>query len=757
MTGINLQVDKILEFYMTLIPRCNKTFGFLILAASLSGLQLKLPADDLTYSVSWIGNSYSGKDQWVQMAVDAMFVDNDGTVFTNTGWDEGGNNVEQFDPQGQFIGAAKHTHGWGYEGGAAVAANSKYIFITQRVSNEGGGLVGGSWPAKGFSWLGVSRRDRSDITKGSPFADGHGDKGDVVPGSFLAVVTIPDGAEGDIRGLWATETRLYVSCPTDNTIKVYDAETMKPLATWPVARPDRICADRSGRLWILQRPEKADGGSWQALAYDEKGAALPGALIFPPEVIPGAIVVDGKNRLMVADDGIDQQVKIYGNLDTHPTCAGTFGVKRGVWAPPIPGRCGDLRFNHVTGIGVDKNGNIDVASDGVVRGGGGAVLESYDSTGKLRWRRLGLTFVDGGAIDPGSDTDLYVKDKHFTLDYSQPPGSDWTYTGYTINPWKYPDDPRLGWSTDLWVRRIQGQKFLFVSDMTGDLMRIFRFNPKTDGEIAIPCGLVSRTHRNSAPQAKPYPPNQPAKGEWAWCDTNGNGAIDPDEYRTNNGADSLSPFVPDENGALWNLTSGGVRCLPVTGLNAQGVPEYDFAKSTTWPSPADLDQIRRVHYEPGTDTLYLGGNKGSDHNQHWKPMGPVLCAYDHWTKGGTLRWKIVLPLDIGSEALFSHEPMSFDVAGDYIFVAYTQGLAADKLVQAYVKVYRRSDGSFVGNLSSETQLGGAGLLDLIESVRAVRRSNGEYVVILEEDDKAKLILFRWKAPSLASATGSARP
>ena len=223
------------------------------------------------------------------------------------------------------------------------------------------------------------------------------------------------------------------------------------------------------------------------------------------------------------------------------------------------------------------------------------------------------------------------------------------------------------------------------------------------------------------------------------------GLLIPGEFRSGGPGDvALTSFVPDEDGALWNLTPGGLRCIPVTKIDTNGVPEFDFTKATIWPVPGGFDAVRRVHYEPRTDMLFLGGNKGKDHNQHWKAMGPVLCAYDHWKKGGTLRWKVVLPYQAGTDGTSSNEPMSFDTAGDYIFVGYTLGLAADKLTQAYVKVFRISDGSFVGNLSSEKELGNAGLLDLVEPVRALRRANGEYVVTLEDDLKARLILFRWK-------------
>jgi hypothetical protein len=46
----------------------------------------------------------------------------------------------------------------------------------------------------------------------------------------------------------------------------------------------------------------------------------------------------------------------------------------------------------------------------------------------------------------------------------------------------------------VWVRRISGRPFLFVSDMTGEFLHVYRFSPQADGEIAIPCVLFAKKH-----------------------------------------------------------------------------------------------------------------------------------------------------------------------------------------------------------------------------------------------------------------------
>ena len=53
----------------------------------------------------------------------------------------------------------------------------------------------------------------------------------------------------------------------------------------------------------------------------------------------------------------------------------------------------------------------------------------------------GLTFVDGGDFDPASPRDVFSGSKHFKIDYSRPPGQEWSYAGSTLNRFAYPDDP----------------------------------------------------------------------------------------------------------------------------------------------------------------------------------------------------------------------------------------------------------------------------------------------------------------------------
>ena len=67
-------------------------------------------------TTSWLGNSLPGGDpgvpgsSWVQNTVSAMVVDRDGTIFTNSPWDEGGAEAGVY-REGRMVGRLDATHG----------------------------------------------------------------------------------------------------------------------------------------------------------------------------------------------------------------------------------------------------------------------------------------------------------------------------------------------------------------------------------------------------------------------------------------------------------------------------------------------------------------------------------------------------------------------------------------------------------------------------------------------------------------------
>ncbi|MBV9470108.1 MAG: hypothetical protein JOZ57_12805, partial [Abitibacteriaceae bacterium] len=92
------------------------------------------------------------------------------------------------------------------------------------------------------------------------------------------------------------------------------------------------------------------------------------------------------------------------------------------------------------------------------------------------------------------------------------------------------------------------------------------------------------------------------------------------------------------------------------------------------------------------------------------------------------------------------EPMGFDLAGNYLFVPYTGASKAMGIPTGHVKIFNATDGSSVGAMQPPADIGEIGLQDIRECLRAHRRTNGEYVVFLEEDWKSKILLYRLRLP-----------
>lgn len=714
--------------------------------------QTQAPAEPplLRYTTTWIGNSFGGTKapglrsfKHVQLDVKALYVSLDGTCYTATNWDEDGSEVGIY-REGDVLGSAGHTHGWGYGGGSAVTVSKDYLFFAQKVDNEGGGLKGAdTWPAKGRVWYGVSRRQRDGSA--APFEGGKGGDGDTLKGVFLPINEVAEGSNAEIAGMAAdAQNHLFVSDPFNAQIKVYDAEKMTLLHSWRLERAGALTVNSKGEIWVVQ-VGTADKAA-HILHLNAEGHIVPDGFELPKEVKPGGICMDAQGRLLITDRGPAQQVRIYDTRNVPPLLTSTLGVKGGIFAGKGAeiGRDGPMRFNDPVGVGVDRTGNIYVCSSGSVAGGG-TILECYDEDIKRLWRLEGLSFIDTADVDPISDgAQIYTKDKHFVLDFAKPAGQNVTYRGYTANRFKYPDDPRLrSGDCGVFFRRIQGKPFLFVTDMYSGGLRLFRFKPDSDGECAIPAGYFAKEHVKPDPtiSKQTWPPTQPEKGEWIWRDNNGNGMLDAEEYDSKpTNAPGLWGWCVDSQGGVWQATEhDGIRKFPLQGLDKLGNPIYNYASMQVIPTPPLFTELCRAEYVPETDTMFLSGYT-TDHPHkggEWGIVGTEIVRFEKWNAGNrTPNARVVLPYDGLKDA--KKFIKSFAVAGEYLF-------AGEGREPCAIYVYNAQTGAAVGKLQPDATVGShSGWLDFPYAVRAFRRSNGEYLIFAEEDLDAKVILYRWK-------------
>jgi len=701
----------------------------------------------LPASTSWIGNSFGyGDGTWTPINIAAIAVAPDGRVYTNAPWDESGAEVSIF-KDGKMLGFAGGTHGWGNTGGSAIAINKRYAYIATSVGNEKGRLVAqGVWPESGQQWFGVSRRVISDVKEVAPLRSVSMEPRARLAASFLMMNQVGVGTRAEIGGLAANDSMLYAANTTRDEVDSYDAASMQPKNKWTVHEPGRLAIAGDGTVWVLAGTLTDPAPHVEH--YSASGQKLDDTLPLPADSVAVDITVDDKGRVLIADNGPRQQVLIFSKRDGRYALTDTLGERGGIFAGPPgqSGRPGPLRFNGLTGLGVDAAGNIYVSTNGIgpklgMTGAGlGATLESYAPDGRLRWQVQGLLFVDGAWMDPGRPNSVFTGNKRFELDLSKPAGQQWKYAGFLSNRFKYPQDPVF--NTDQWpglpmARKLDGRTFLYLTDMYADHLKIYRFDPQRDGETAIPSGLI-------AGRARPVDkiPNRPPGGDWIWRDTNGDGKFDSSEFTLNTTKTKLAGgwgWWVDTKGDIWRTSDQrGIHRFRYGGLDSVGNPIYSYTDMTTYPMPAPFSGLRRAIYEPQTDTLYVTGytaDAPAGAQGTWKEVGRLLVRYDKWSTGSPVqRYAITLPWDTNAKPI--QTLISVTVEGKYLFAVEPAG---------DVHVYDKATGGAIGVIKPGPEVGNAsGWIDVPNGISAHQRDNGEYLVFVEEDARGKVMMYRWK-------------
>ena len=578
----------------------------------------------IPFTESWLANTYCagpnnqpGKNpDWQSVSVGDVGVcaAANGTVYTQAYTDEACVPVREYDNGvcGTGTGYA------GFFGGNAITANSTYLYYTQYVPYNGINAPS-SFPPSGYAWYGIVRRSRANLNADSSFSGAYGGYGDGGGcDAFVGLLLVNDvtaGTNAALLGLAANDSYLYASDPYNGRILQYNQSTMAQTATWSCANCAGMTLDGSGNVWVIQT-----GSTPQVLCYNSSGTLQNSTITFAAGDIPTSIAYDStNNRLLVTDDGPDCDVKVYtlplasGSPTPLSTTLGTVGGILSTANGHVKGQVAPLYFNHpLASVAVDGSGNFTVLSGG----GLGVSLENYSAGGTQNWVNEGLAFGGMAAPDPGSDTDVYTVNQHFTMNYTNPPGqgSQWNYTGFTVDENKYANsDQRIyGAANDgPYVVRLGGQKFLVWCEGYYTIA-FYRFSPSTDGETAIPCALISSCTLNSGF----VPPNQPAGCNWIWCDDNGNGQIDAAEYRQCSPAQGYGActfYTVDSNGDVWGAGTGGIVHFKFQGLNSYGAPLYSFAAGdfSCTPAPAPFSGCCSLafmaFYDPAADALYLSG------------------------------------------------------------------------------------------------------------------------------------------------------
>ena len=490
--------------------------------------------------------------------------------------------------------------------------------------------------------------------------------------------------------------------------------------------------DKLGRLWKLE-VEYTDP-KHQEWEFTPKGITCDGKLVRFPELFqPTALALANDGSLMVADSGTGprQQVLFYEVADSNqPRLLKAFGERGGI-SSGKPGERTPLKFWGIRGVGMDAAGNLYVAQSEM-----GTVLRSFTPGGELRWELHGEFFCDLAVADPSDDgATVWGIQERYAMDWSQLPGRESTWTHYTLNRRKYPNDPRglmhvkqqgEHGLTSPQVVYLNGHRFLFVGGMfASNFINIFRF----DGEIAVPSGLILQWGNTLYNTDLKWPPQKPG-GTSIWRDLNGDGDYQAAEFAPNTDRVKPGPFWVDRKGNLW-MAYGFFR-YDFQGLDARGNPIYAADKITVLDKPKGVNRVARVCYLDESDTLVVAeegvDEQGRPSMRHISRV--VVC------KGYLAGNRETVAFTPGA----GREAGCVTAAGDYAFTGGWKG-------RGRVWVNRLSDGAEVGVFDPGPTVGGVqntGWIDLLTGINAFKRTTGEYLVFVEENYKAKSLIYRWK-------------
>ena len=655
----------------------------------------------LDYTTSWLGNSLPGSDGWVLQAVDDIFVTPDGTVYTNVEWDEHGINVSAY-RDGAFVAEARvGNHG----GGHTITANDEYIFFAgdeHRTGNPG-----------------IDRRDRRDIR----------DKG-----------TNVHTDAGPVYGLAATDSAVYASVPAEGQIKVYDLG-LNQQSSFSVESPGELALGADETLWVVQ-------DSARVARFSRQGERLPQAVTPPQDVVPTDIAVDSEGRLLVTDIGPREQVRVYEDVAAEPAFAGALGEEGGVYAGDTPGRKGPGRLYKPMGVGTDAEGNIYIGNKAGYHENGATLLQSYafdesgesggdPSLGALNWELQASLWIDVVGMDPTDESVLYGSGERFSMDYSKPAGQEATLEAYTANRHAFPEDDRGRGAT--WMRMVEGEKLMYLSSMDGLPVRIYRFEPETHGEVAVPAGRIA--------------------GDELWIDQNGDGHRNPGEAQPLDIGSGQGGWV-DSEGTVWAADPEGIDRLPVQGLNEHGVPQYTTASASHYDPPGDYEALRRIRFYPERGNMMILSGFTEEYpnvSHHFKRAGKVFRRYDGWQPGGNdweRTWQLVPPFEdreTGNSGDGNIQVLS--VAGDYLFFARNGSSPNMGYERGHVDVYTLDTKEYVGWMEpapivasgnpNGPPYSNVGIIDINDGMQAFQRTGGEYLIFWEDDWNTKNVLYRW--------------
>ncbi len=644
------------------------------------------------YDVCWVGNTFSGSGgfngfgYWVQQGADEIEIAPNGMVAAGCGWDEAGRCVGLYKDNKVNRVLLKqedvHETAWGWNTGSnAIALFGSNIYI----GNTG-------------KWL----------------VRFEGDVDDLDSWTWKAEVELSDEPIG------ASANAKYVVFAYPQKLEILNASDLKVVASWNL-KTDKlirdVLIDDSDRLFLIV-DETIQFLNFKNGKFSEQKSGA-----FPNLAKPAALALDWQDRktLIVCDNGPDRQVKFYDvSQTTAPKLLKTFGEKGGLFSKTkVDGKLlpdgvnYPTRFHALRGAGCDKNGNLYVALGFNEGPCGSFMLRAFSPQGKLLWEHMNLAFVDTFGFDPDSDgAKIYTRTSILELNPDSPKADlNWRNVATTIDDrYSEEEDQRPSRGCSAFFKTLQGHKLFYTIGQYATGIRFYSFDEASGSQIARPVGKIIADEES-----------------WAW-------------------------FI-DDRGDLWRgdyHPSRSIRRYKFTGWKKVDDPEnkglyapqYDLENPYDEPWPEDFDDVRRLVYDAPNDAMYLCGYLKTDEVDSWGVCGKTLRKYEHWsTKERKIAWTIATPVNPKGENGKPLTPEGFAFAGDYLFFGMVKPDGSEQRTYVLDAHTGKNLGAFKAN---GEEVNTASWHDMPYSVSALKRKNGVYLIMTEEDWRGKNIVYRWK-------------
>lgn len=672
------------------------------------------PADDVgNYKVTWIGNSLPrgaiNKDvrSHVQHWIWGIEVSPDGRVYAGGG-NESGHAISVFkdgDLESDVIPKADgsdRSWNWGTLNHGAVSFDDKYMYSVNSSGNA-------------HKWHREPPYEKVRIMT---------NLGGIVPNEIVVrfnkmYLVGRDHGEIQIRKL-------------DEDFTLIHSFTVEGAYDIAVSSEDTIWVSMGGGRHGVDGEKNALN---EIRRYDADGNRLPGTVKGFGKLMAISIG-HHQRRLIACDDGPAKQVLFYDiSNPAKPVLTRRFGEHGGIYSGTRGVFDNDLQLFDVQDAGTDAQGNLYTlfTQSSFIHGeSGGAMVRAYSPEGKKLWELSSELWTGCASVLPSTDgAEIYGVEEVFKLDpnannadcdpdyrhgFCDP---DWKLYAISYDPIKHPDDFRVinnfagrAFRGSAEIRELEGKRVIFRQNMGAETIE------RTAGYDL----LVFEDRPSMISHRKGRVPQGDAGG-YAW--------------------------YPDMDGNVWqgNGPDGKIRMYQFGGFDDNGAPVYDKHRDFETPEFFS-DVVTRIYYDAEHDVMYLSGytKESRSSEEHGYPRMPPgiagthLLRYDNWKQGNREpSYKIELPWDNNPNRTLP--PKTWYKAGKYIFTAPVR---RDQKGRIVISVFNARTGKYVGTMNHFDKFGMTGWIDITRGITAFQRSNGEYIVIIEDNGYAKNVVYRWQ-------------